>query len=180
MHDRMKDRPSGKITWQEPLIDLICSIARHHRLILIVMVLGITVSAVQYIRTPHSYKSSAVAVLLPREKPTINLSVTSSSMETAEEGAKRSDTGPLMLPPQTDLYLALLHSRAVLERVAKEHLDRLTEAGDVLERDRSDEVVSRLRSMVQVQGTDEGMLTITVTARDPELSADVANALNIA
>jgi len=61
--------------------------------------------------------------------------------------------------------------------VAEEHLRRLTEAGDVLERDRSDEVVSRMRSMVQLQGTEEGILTITVTGRDPELSAEVANAL---
>jgi uncharacterized protein involved in exopolysaccharide biosynthesis len=173
----MRDQPSGKITWQEPLIDLICSIARHRRIVVIVVILGLTGSAFQYIRTPNSYRSSAVAVLLPREKPTINFSVTSSSMETAEEGAKRSDTGPLMLPPQTDLYLALLHSRAVLERVAEAHLRRLIEAGDVLERDRSDEVVSRLRSMVQLQGTEEGILTITVTGRDPELSAEVANAL---
>jgi uncharacterized protein involved in exopolysaccharide biosynthesis len=175
MSDKLTER--SPLTWQVPLVDLLLSLARHRTVVIGVVLLGVVAGGLQYLRTPRYFRSSAVAVLLPREKPHLDVSVMTGSMETAEDGARRSDTGALMLPPQTDLYLALMHSRSVLERVALEHGRQLTDMRDVQGDDRSDEVIARLKSMFKIEGTEEGMLTVTATAKDPVLAADLANTL---
>jgi len=163
--------------WQAPLVALMLALARRRNLIVGFMVVGLLVGAVQYVRTPPYYRSSADIVLLPREKPAVDFSVQSSSMETTEDGAKRADSGSLMLPAQTDLYMSLMTSRAVLERIGDSLAERLTEKSSVKSDDRSDEVVQRLHSMIKLKGSEEGMLTVTVTAGDPQLAADIANLL---
>jgi capsule polysaccharide export protein KpsE/RkpR len=66
-------------------------------------------------------------------------------------------------------------SRPVLSRLAHRYEDRLT--GELSARDRSDEVVDQIRSMIQVTSTEEGLITVTVECTSASLSADIANEL---
>jgi uncharacterized protein involved in exopolysaccharide biosynthesis len=174
---KMTDRDRLAASWQAPLLDLLCVLARHRLILVLVPLLGVAIGVVQYLRKPAFYRASSVMILLPREQPTLDVSVLSGTVETTDDGAQRADSGLLMLPPQTDLYVALLHSRPVLERLADRFHDRLMKFSEVKEDDRSDEIVMRLRGMLRTVGTDEGMLTLTVTADEPTLAAEIANAL---
>jgi uncharacterized protein involved in exopolysaccharide biosynthesis len=163
--------------WQAPLLDLLSMLARRKVLIAAIVMAGVSAGVLKYMRTPPFYRASSVAVLMPREKPTVDITVLSGTVEMKEDAAKRADSGSLMLPPDTDLYIALLGSRPVLESLAATFEQRLTTLDQVKPNDRSDEIVVRLRDMLKVQGTDEGLLTVTVTADDPQLAADLANEL---
>jgi uncharacterized protein involved in exopolysaccharide biosynthesis len=164
-------------SWQAPLLDLLCALARHRLLLLVLPLLGLLAGVAQLLRSEPFYRASSVAVLLPREQPSVDVAVLSGSVETTDDRAHRAESGLLMLPPETDLYIALVASRPVLEQLETRFGDRLVAHRAVSERDRSDEVVQRLRDMIHVKGTDEGLLTITVTADDPELAAELANAI---
>ena len=163
--------------WQEPFLDLFLALARRRVVVVLALLLGVGGALFQLLTTPKFYRSSAVMVLLPREKPTLDVSVLAGSMETAEEGASRADAAPLMLPPQTDLYLSLLSSRAVLETLYERFGARLDEVGDFPLGERSDEQIRALQSMIEIEGTEEGMMTVTATSYSPELAADLCNAL---
>ena len=164
-------------SWQEPLLDLISVFLKRRELFLLLIVGAVVFGVYRYTTTPKIYRSSTDAVLLPREKPIVDLQVMASSVETSEDSAKRADSGSLMLPAQTDLYISLMGSRSVLERIAREFESRLPDLTEVKPNDRSDEIVMRLRKMIDVKGTDEGMLTVTVTAENPHLAADIADLL---
>jgi hypothetical protein len=169
--------PGAVAAWQAPLLDVLAVLARRRLLIIAIVTAGAVAGTLQYLRTPSFYRASAVAVLLPREKPAVDMAVSSATVETTEDGAKRANSGSLMLPPQTDLYVALLGSRSVLESLAGQFGDRLARLRELKANDRSDEIVMRLKDMVSVAGTDEGLLTFTVTADDPVLASDLANAM---
>jgi len=175
--DNLTEASGEAAAWQRPLLDLLLALARHRTLLAVTLILGMIVATAQYLLTPAYYRSSADVVLLPREKPTVDFSVLASSVETKEDGARRADSGSLMLPPQPDLYLSLLGSRAVLDHVGIALGDRLIDDSDVRADDRSDELFARLKRMVRITGSDEGMLVVTVTAGTPELAADIANML---
>jgi len=163
--------------WQGPLLDLAWVLARRRLLIVMAVGLGLCLGVLKYLVTPDSFRATANAILLPRDKPTVDLVVTASSMETSDDSARRSDSGSLMLPAEPELYIALMTSRGVLEGVAQQLAERLVDSGPVKEGDRSDEIVDRLRSMIRIEGTNEGMLSVTATAEDPVLAADIANLL---
>jgi capsule polysaccharide export protein KpsE/RkpR len=184
--DNLTDQPddplnltadSAAASWQAPLLDLLCVLARYRLLLVILPVMGLSVGLLQYLRSVPFFRASAVAVLLPREQPTVDVSVLSGSVETTDDRAQRADSGLLMLPPQTDLYIALVSSRSVLEQLGARFGDRLADNHPKIARDRSDEIVKSLRDMIKVNGTEEGLLTITATAPEPELAADLANTI---
>ena len=178
--DKMReaaDQNDSLACWQAPLIDLLCIFAHRKWLIGGAILLGAIAGGLQFMRTPPYYRASTVAVLLPREKPTVDFAVMTNSVETTEDGARRADSGSLMLPPQTDLYIALLDSRSVLESLAERFGPALIDHEDLSARDRSDEIIARLRRLIVITGTREGLLTITVTAADPEIASGLANAL---
>jgi uncharacterized protein involved in exopolysaccharide biosynthesis len=104
----------------------------------------------------------------------LDLSVHSSSLETPDDSAEREDSANLTLPPNPDLYITLIRSRSVIERIASQFMERLVPPESNL---RSDEIVELVRSRISIASTDEGMLTITVTADDGDLAAEIANAV---
>lgn len=163
------------VGWQAPLIDLMAAVVRKAWLVLLLFGAGLAAGIYKLKTTPSYYRASCVAVLLPREKPNLDVSVSTSSLETGMDPAKREASGPLMLPPNTDLYTTILMSRPVLLAIARKYGDELQQAQRFPENDRSDEVVDRIRQMLKISGTDEGMITIEVTANNNELAAKMAN-----
>jgi uncharacterized protein involved in exopolysaccharide biosynthesis len=162
------------VGWQLPLVSLILSVTRHRRLVGAILVLGVVAAGLRLATTAPYYRAAAVAVLLPREKPTVDAMVVTSSLRASQDRSERADSAALLLPPNPDLYIALLTSRAVVDSIAKRFDDRLPPAGL---HSRSDEMATLIRGMVKFDATDEGLLTVTVTSHDAELAADIANAL---
>jgi tyrosine-protein kinase Etk/Wzc len=166
--------PGAPLGWQAPLCDIAYAFAVRKWIVLTLLFLGSAAGAVGYVLTPNYYRASAVAVLMPREKPTLDTSINAGSVRTTDDRASRESTGALMLPPEPDLYMALLQSRPVLEVL----VERLSPQLKQLRRgQRSDEEVGDLRKMIRLEATDEGLLTITATAPTAKLAADLANEL---
>jgi uncharacterized protein involved in exopolysaccharide biosynthesis len=163
------------MTWPAPLLDIACAVASQKIIVFVIVVLGLVAGAARLALMPPVYTSSAVAVLLPREKPVLDAAIDTSSIETTDDSASRSSSGSLMLPPNPSLYTTLIYSRAVLSRIADRFEDRLQD--HLSPRDRSDEVIQQVRSMLTVTSTEEGLITITVSCKDANLSADIANEL---
>jgi len=161
--------------WVLPLLDVLEMLARKKFIILGFLALGCALALWRLANLEPFYRASTVAVLMSREKPNLDAAIDTSSLETSEDRAGRSTAGNLMLPPDPTLYTTLIKSRAVLSKIADQFRERLQ--SHISERDRSDEIVSGLSSMIEVSSTEEGLITVTVTAAQPDLAADMANAL---
>jgi len=161
------------IGWPAPLLDTACAIASQKWIVLVIVLLGIVLGIFRLISMPDVYKASAVAVLMPREKPNLDATIDTSSLETSGDQASRGTSGNLMLPPNPTLYTTLINSRAVIEKLADKFSDRLRVY--LSPEDRSEEVYLQLKSMITVTSTDEGLITVTIASNDPQLSADIAN-----
>jgi uncharacterized protein involved in exopolysaccharide biosynthesis len=160
--------------WQAPVIRVLTDVARYKVLILLCAVLGLLAGVVVLLKTPAFYRATAVAVLLPRERPVADATVSTSSLKTAGDSAVRADSGALMLPPNPELYTELIYSRAVLEGLVQRFSHSLAELSP---NDRSDEAIARLGQMITVKSTEQGIINITVTAEDRHIAAELANAL---
>lgn len=169
--EREQEAPLG---WQAPLLDGLCLAARYLKVLVVCLVLGIMGATLKILISPKLYRASAVAVLMPREKPVLDASITAGSIESGDDRAQREATGGLMLPSQPELYLAILHSRPVLRELIDRFRARLDFPAD---KQRSDEEVATLRRWIELETSEEGLLSITVTTREPQLAADLANAL---
>ncbi len=171
-HEPSQGPPVG--SWHEPVLNLLCDLASRKMIIGVCAGLGVIAGAVRYARTPPFYRATAVAVLLPREKPIIDSSLDLGTVRTENDAAVRATSGTLMLPPNPDLYIELINSRAVMESLVQRFGPRLPGTADAVE---SDDAIAQLRRAVVVKGSLEGMLTITVTSDDRRVSADLANAI---
>lgn len=171
---RRAHTPSPHVGWQAPLIDLIYVLIQRWKVIVITLSLCMTTGLVHYLSTASFYKSSAVAILLSREKPVFDVSIDSGTIETSQDGARRETTGTLMLPSETSLYLSLLESRPVLQALVDRFALRLP---PTITRVRSEELILQIKSMIKIEDSDEGLITVITTAHDPELAADLANAV---
>ncbi|MEO0481459.1 MAG: hypothetical protein AAF196_18465 [Planctomycetota bacterium] len=162
--------PAG---WQAPLVDLVATIARRWWILLLLLLLGAFGGYQQYESTPPYFRAAVDAILLPREKPLLDTTVSSGSVATTDGSASREATGSLMLPASTELYTAILKSRAVLLTLAERFHDQL----EISDSDRSDEILDLIKGMAKVSGTEEGMINVEVTANDALFAAELANAM---
>jgi len=161
--------------WQEPILDAIEAIVANRFAFCCIVLLGLVLGSIRLLLLPPTYESSAVAVLLAREKSVIDASIDTSSIETSDHTASRSLAGNLMLPPDPSLYTTIIMSEAVLSEIAN-RLEGLN-LYKISDLERSEEVTTKLRSMIHVSSTEEGILKIKITSTNPELSAAIANAL---
>lgn len=166
---------TSSVGWQAPLVDLCLALVRRRWTVILCVIASLLLGAAMYFKTPETYRSSAVAVLLPREKPLFDVAVDSGTLETSEDGAKRESTGSLMLPANPELYITLIKSRSVMQEVAEAFDQKLT--GSTSEELLAGDLIASLKSMTSIEATEEGLLTVTVTASTPQLSAELANAM---
>ncbi len=161
------------VGWQAPLLDLASIVARRWQLFAIVLMLGVTFGIGRYLMTRPFYEASAVAKLMAREKPPIDLKVRRGSVETSSDTATRGDTGSMMLPADVALYTSIARSQSVVSSVTQRFLSRL----ERWERVRPEEAVAIVRDMLAIHGDENGLVTVDVVAHDPALAADLANAI---
>ena len=163
------------IGWPAPLLDGLCAIASRKWIVAAIAILGLVFGSVRLVNMPKIYKASAVAVLMPREKPNLDAAIDTNSIETSDDRASRSQSGNLMLPPNPALYTTIMGSRATLTRIAEKFNERLGQ--HISSHDRSIEVYLQLKSMITMTSTEEGLITVSVASQDPSLSSDIANEL---
>ncbi len=161
-------------SWPEPFLDVLLVLIRSRFTIAILGMLGVATASAWLVATPVFYRAGAVAVLMPREKPYLDVSVKHGALETGRDQGAQNRTGTMMLPAQPDLYMQLLGSRRVLASLLDRFLARLGPGIQELDRE---EQIAKLSVMVKVIGTEEGLLMIDVRAPSPDLAADLANAL---
>lgn len=155
--------------WRCDVLDIINALARRKYAMICVLLISIGIGLMMAQRAQPFYQASTTFVLLPREKPILDLAVQSSSIETAEDAAKRADSATLTLPPNPDLYTSLIRSGEVTQRVAKS----LEERGDL-----SGSLSSRtIRSGTTVEASEEGVIKLRVTHANPRTAAAIVNAL---
>lgn len=168
-------RHDTQMSWPDPFLDIVYALAASKYLVILIVFFGVTIGIVRFLNLPSVYKASAVAILMPREKPMMDVAIDANSIESSEDRANRSTSGNLMLPPNPTLYTTLITSRGVIERIGERYRTELI--GDLSPNDRTEEVYDTLRSMIKVNSTEEGLITITVTSENPKMSAEIANEL---
>ena len=158
--------------WPAPLLDLLIAVARSRWLVLAVWLIAGVGLTVWWAKSRPYYESAAVAVLMPRERPSFDVAVRSASLESGEDRAERAGSARMLLPPQPDLYIELLLSSPVLGRIVDALRDEIAECEGFETRA---EAIPRLRRMIKLEGSDEGLLTVTATSRDADLAMHIVN-----
>jgi uncharacterized protein involved in exopolysaccharide biosynthesis len=148
------------------MFKLLEAVAVHRGLVVGLIVFGTLLSVVIALVLPKWYKGEAL--LLPPKEQTIQ------SAGLAELAEVTSVAGGLNLPvlvTPSDLYARMLRSHAIC--------DPITEKFSLAERFGSGnrtETYVELMARSRFQVTDEGLLSIGVEDKDPQMAADLANA----
>ena len=166
------DRPTTP--WQQPVLELILAILKSRVLIAGITGTGIIIALFIAMSAPRFYRASAVIILLPREKPILDIAHRSATMDTSEDEANREESASLTLPPNPELYITLIRSRSVLEALAAQFRDELMALDDTM---RTEEMIATINGMIGISSTEDGLMTITITAHDADLCAGLANAI---
>jgi hypothetical protein len=166
------EQDSKPLGWPEPVVDLLEAIVSSWQTVVLVLLMGALTTGVWIWLAPPFYVSSAVAILMPREKPNLDIAINTSLLSTSQSVARRATAGPLMLPPQPGLYMELLRSDPVTVGIA----ERVQAALDPEGKHSITELAVIIRGMVKVIGSEEGLLTVEVSAGDRDLAAELANA----
>lgn len=150
------------------LLDLIIVPLKRKRTVLSITLAFVVVTAVVSLMMPEIYMART-RILRPQQEGSAVVSKLLSQFGSAAATA----AGLFGLNSPNALYIALLTSRPVMEAVV--------ERFDLMERYGADSVQAasyQLSSNVKVRSSSwSGIITISVYDRDPELAADIANAL---
>ena len=149
------------------LLDLLRVLSRHVRLILGISAATAAVSLVVCLLVPHYYKAET-RIYVPQEKGG-NLAA---QLMGQAGGLVALAGASAPLKSQGELYLEMLKSRTVLDRIV-DRFDLLNRYG---ERYRQDARKRLLELFVAREERKSGVLFLTVEDRDPKRSADMANA----
>lgn len=154
--------------WRSDVLEAVHCVARRKFAVCATLAVALAAGVATHQASEPFYRASSTFVLLPREKPILDLTVQSTSVETAEDGAKRSASATLTLPPNPDLYTTLIRSGEVASGVAETlgaegHGGRIRlTAGDI-------------RAGLEVASTEEGVIKVAMIHEDPAVAARVVN-----
>ena len=171
------DEPVG---WQLPFVDLLLAMSRHLIYIIVVAACALGLAVHQLRGIVPEYTATSVSLVLPRDKASFDASVDTGSLETSESTPRQGASASFTLPPNVDLYVMLMKARSNMERVAEQFSERLIEKEGMPRDHRAPERARFLSSMTKITGTEDGMISVVVTSRDPELAADIANEMTAA
>ncbi|MCS7201625.1 MAG: GumC family protein [Dictyoglomus sp.] len=145
------------------LVELFHIIWRRKNLIIALFIISVILALVYSLLSPKIYSASSV-ILIPSEKGTSGLSSLISSLPV--------NIGILGITTPAANYVAILKSRSAAEYV----FDKL-KLDNYFEHKFREEKIEALRKIVKItQNEKENTITITAEAKDPKLSADIANA----
>ncbi|MEM1186135.1 MAG: hypothetical protein AAGI53_14180 [Planctomycetota bacterium] len=163
--------PSAQHDWRRDVLDLLYAFARRRLAVISILLIAVSAGLLAARMADPFYKSSTTVVLLPREKPILDISVQSASVETSEDAAKRSTASTLTLPPNPELYTTLIRSSEVTARVA-EALRRIPDLSTA-----PMPTASGIRAGVGLESTEEGVIKISMTHTNPRVATAIVNEL---
>ena len=148
--------------WREELVTGILAVTQRKVLIAVVFLCVVSISALNWFMIKPFYQASGTIVLLPREKPILNMAAQSDSLESTDDTARRAPAASLTLPPNPDLYITLMKSGALASRISQ----RLKPTHDLTS--------SQIRHGIEVSSNDTGLMTVICQAPSPEAATKIA------
>jgi uncharacterized protein involved in exopolysaccharide biosynthesis len=149
------------------LLDYLIVILKRKKMILVITVAAAVLSAaVSLVMTPV-YRAET-AILPPQQSGTGAASMLMSRLSPGAEGLLG---GPLGLKDPGDIYVGIIKSRTVLDRI----VDRFGLMELYEEKLRAD-ARRRLEESLSVESNKEGIIVLSVEDEDPEVAAGMANA----
>ena len=149
--------------WREELVSGILAVTQRKALVVVVFLSVVCVSGIKWLNVEPYYEASTAIVLLPRERPILDIAAQSDSLESSDETARKAQASSLTLPPNPDLYITLMHSGPLAERISQ----RLAPT-HVLS-------PTQIRHGILVSSEDNGLLRVTCQASDPKVAALIAS-----
>ena len=148
--------------WREELVIGILAVTQRKFLIIVILISVVSISAANWFMIKPFYQASGTIVLLPREKPILDIAARSDSLESTDDTARRAPSASLTLPPNPDLYITLMKSGDLASRISQ----RLKPMHDL--------TASQIRHGIEVSSSDTGLMTVTCQAPSPEAAAKIA------
>ncbi|MDF1808878.1 MAG: hypothetical protein P1U42_04205 [Phycisphaerales bacterium] len=158
----MKSINDTQPSWREDILQAILTVTQR-KLLVVGVFSGIIMICIAVIATTEPfYRSSASIVLLPREKPILDIAAQSETLESSDETARKAQASSLTLPPNPELYETLIRSNDLAARI-HDRIDSDTMSAE------------SIRSSIHVNSSEEGLLTIRCQASDPKLAAQIVS-----
>ena len=160
--------PALPLSSEVHVLDLVIVAAKHKRLIFKVTVIAAVLSVVIAFVWPKSY--TGITKILPPEenRSSANMLLGQLGSLAGLAGAAGQEIG---LKDPRDIYVAMLQSRTIA--------DTLIQRFDLMRIYREENITAtreHLESATQVDAGKDGLITVSVTDRDPKRAADMANA----
>lgn len=156
----MSAHHTSKSDWRNDVLQAILAVTQRKLLVLGVFVCVMILCALSVMTTAPFYRSSASIVLLPREKPILDIAAQSDTLESSDETARRAQASSLTLPPNPELYETLIRSHDLSSSIdARLGADSIG--------------ASAIRSSISVKSSEEGLVTISCEADSGELAARI-------
>lgn len=148
-------------------LDPIVTVARHKKLVLALPLAAAVVTAIVALMLPPAY-TAEVKVIPPQQTQSVASGLLGQLGSLASATMNPKD---LSLHGPSDLYAVMLHSRTVADALIQRFsLMSLYEAR------RHEDARLRLDANTRIIISKEGVISISVTDRDPKRAADIANA----
>ena len=82
--------------WRNDVLQAILAVTQRKLLVISVFVCVMILCVISVMTTPPFYRSSASIVLLPREKPILDIAAQSDTLESSDETARRAQASSLL------------------------------------------------------------------------------------
>jgi len=156
----MSTQLTNNSDWRNEVLQAILAVTQRKLLVVTVFVCVMIICVISVMMTSPFYRSSASIVLLPREKPILDISAQSDTLESSDETARSAQASSLTLPPNPELYETLIRSydlaSSIDARLGKDSIG-----------------ANVIRSSISVKSSLEGLVTISCEADSGELAARI-------
>lgn len=156
----MSTHHTNNSDWRNDVLQAILAVTQRKLLVVSVFICVMIICAINVITTQPFYRSSASIVLLPREKPILDIAAQSDTLESSDETARRAQASSLTLPPNPELYETLIRSHDLASRIDARLGDESIGA-------------SAIRSSITVRSSEEGLVTISCETGSGLLAARI-------
>ena len=147
------------------LLDLLIVLAKHKKMIVKATIAAALLAIGISLLMPNSY--TATTKILPPQQ-----SQSSASAMLSQLGGLAGMAGSsLGIKNPADLYLAMLKSRNVMEKIAKNF-----DLQKYYEQETLSETLKKLEGNMTVSAGKDGVITVEIEDKDPQLAANMANA----
>ncbi len=147
------------------LLDLLIVLAKHKKMILGMTIAAAIISMAYALNLPNIY-TGTTKVLPPQQSQS-----SASALLSQLGGLAGAAGGSLGIKNPNDLYVAMLRSRNVMEKIAKRF-----DLQKIYETKTTTDTLNALQGASSISAGKEGVITVEVDDKNPELASALANA----